>query len=78
MPDLAPTGYCRHSEYPVTSMPAMQPHPGPTCTAWSLAATGLTSCQCLNGTDAGPCGQGECGCERVGGVVRPSWLATPS
>lgn len=53
VPNLAPTVYCKLSEYPVTSMPAMQPHPGPTCTAWSRAATGLTSCLCLNETDAG-------------------------
>lgn len=53
IPDRAPTGYCRPSEYLVTSTPAMQPHPGPTCTAWPPAASGLISCLCLNETDAG-------------------------
>nr|KAF6507535.1 pseudouridine synthase like 1 [Rousettus aegyptiacus] len=37
-------------------MPAMQPRPGPTCTAWPLAVPGLPSCQCLSETDAGHCG----------------------
>ncbi|KAK2506581.1 hypothetical protein MC885_003867 [Smutsia gigantea] len=38
-------------------MPAMLPHPGPTCTAWPPAAPGLTNCPCLNEIDAGPCRQ---------------------
>lgn len=66
MPDRAPTGYCRPSEYPLTSMPAMLPHPGPTCTAWPPAATGPISCLCLNETDAGHYGQGERGWEGAG------------
>lgn len=63
VPDLTPTGSCRPSVCTATSMPATQPHPGPTCTAWPPAAHGLTSCLCLNETDAGPCGQSECACE---------------
>ncbi|XP_074190421.1 tRNA pseudouridine synthase-like 1 isoform X7 [Rhinolophus sinicus] len=59
VPDLTPTGSCRPSVCTATSMPATQPHPGPTCTAWPPAAPGLTSCLCLNETDAGPCGQSE-------------------
>ncbi|XP_032969630.1 tRNA pseudouridine synthase-like 1 isoform X2 [Rhinolophus ferrumequinum] len=57
VPDLTPTGSCRPSVCTATSMPATQPHPEPTCTAWPPAAPGMTSCLCLNETDAGPCGQ---------------------
>ncbi|XP_019514036.1 PREDICTED: tRNA pseudouridine synthase-like 1 isoform X2 [Hipposideros armiger] len=52
-----PTGSCRPSVCTATSMPATQPHPGPTCTAWPPAAPGRISCLCLNETDVGPCGQ---------------------
>ncbi|XP_049733545.1 tRNA pseudouridine synthase-like 1 isoform X4 [Elephas maximus indicus] len=50
---LCSTGWCRPSGCPVTSMPATQPHPGPTCIAWPLAAPSQTSCLCLNETCAG-------------------------
>lgn len=69
--NLAPTGYCKLSEYPVTSMPAMQPYPGPTCTVWSLAAPGMTTCPCLSGTGAGHCRQSECGWEGWEGASDP-------
>ena len=59
IPGLVPTGYCGPSVCPATSMPATQPRPGPTCTAWLPAAAGLTSCPCLNETGAGRFGLSE-------------------
>lgn len=76
-PRVPPTGSCRPSVCPVTSMPATLPHPGPTCTAWSPAAPGTTSCLCLSETDAGPCLLSEWGCGSRG-AGRPTWLATSS
>lgn len=77
-PGVTPPGSCRPSVCPVTSTPVTLPHPGPTCTAWSPAAPGMTSCLCLSETDAGPYAQSEWVCVARGVVPGPpGWPLPP-